>query len=89
MKDAPVPTTSQRADTGLIRKMRILAGALSAASIAVNLILQVASHFQKRPVEKDQRDRVSAATLVLKVGRQLPILIKQVRSLAGDLKPKT
>jgi hypothetical protein len=76
----PAPTASP-----LIRNLTIVASALTAASIAVNLILQVAHFLKKRPVQPDQRDKIQAATLTLTILRRLPGLIKQVRLLIGQV----
>ncbi|PZS00362.1 MAG: hypothetical protein DLM70_13805 [Chloroflexi bacterium] len=70
----------------LLRNLTIVASGLTAASVAVNLILQVAHFAKKRPVGPDQRDRIEAAGLTLAVLRQLPSLIKQVRLLINQVK---
>jgi hypothetical protein len=77
----PAPTSS-----GLIRTLTIVASALTAASVAVNLILQVANFLKKRPVQPDQRDKLQAAGLTLTVLRTLPGLIKQVRILSDQIR---
>ena len=69
-----------------IRKLTIAASALTAASIAVNLILQVAHFLNKRPLQPDQRDRVAAAGLTFTGLKNLPGLIKQVRLLADQVR---
>ena len=84
IKGEPEPTGSP-----LIRNLTIVASALTAASIAINLILQIAHFARKRPVEPDQRDRVDAAAITLSVLKQLPGLIKQVRLLVNQLKHAT
>ena len=77
----PVPTGS-----GLIRTLTVVASALTAASIAVNLILQVAHFLKKRRVQPDQRDRLDAVGLTLTLLRSMPGLIKQVRLLASQIR---
>jgi hypothetical protein len=77
----PAPTASP-----LIRNLTIVASALTAASIAINLMLQVAHFFKKRPMEPDQRDRLQAAGLTLTILRHLPALVKQVRLLIDQAK---
>ena len=77
----PRPTASP-----LIRNLTVLASALTAASIAVNLILQVANFLKKRPVQPDQRDRIQTAQLTLTVLRTLPTLIRQIRLLVSQLR---
>ncbi len=77
----PDPTGST-----LIRTLTIVTSALTATSVAMNLALQIAHHFEKRPVGPDQRDRVATAGLAILVLRQLPGLIKHVRLLADQLK---
>lgn len=81
MDDVTIPGEPQPTQSSLIQTLTVVASALTAASIAVNLILQVAHFLKKRPVGPDQRDRIEAATLTLSVLRQLPGLIKQVRLL--------
>lgn len=77
----PTPTASP-----LIRNLTIAASALTAASIAINLMLQVAHFLKKRPMEPDQRDRLQAAGLTLTILKHLPALVKQVRLLADQAK---
>lgn len=86
MEDVKIPREPMPTGSPLIRNLTILASALTSASIAVNLILQVTHYLKKRPVEPDQRDRIQTAGLVLTVLRQLPGLIKQVRLLAGQIR---
>ena len=69
-----------------IRGLTILASGLTAASIAVNLLLQVMRFLNKRPVQPDQRDRIQTAGLALTVLKTLPGLIKQVRLLADQVR---
>lgn len=76
----PVPTGSV-----LIRNLTIVASALTASSIAVNLILQIAHFLKKRPVQPDQRDSLDAAKLTLTVMKHLPSLIRQTRLLANQI----
>jgi hypothetical protein len=80
----PVPTGSR-----LIRTLTLVASALTAANIAVNLILQVAHFLKKRPLQPGQRDRLDAAGLTLTILRGLPGLIKQVRLLANQIRGTT
>ena len=82
------PARPEPAATPLIRALTIVAGGLSVASITVNLILQVARFLKKRPMEPDQRDRVQTATLAVSVLRQLPVLIRQIRLLADQVRAK-
>jgi hypothetical protein len=77
----PAPTASP-----LIRNLTIAASALTAASIAINLMLQVAHFLKKRPMQPDQRDRLQAAGLTLTILRHLPALVKQVRLLVDQAK---
>lgn len=86
MGDVTIPGEPRPTGSPLIRNLTILASALTATSIAVNLILQVAHFLKKRPVQPDQRDKVQAAQLTLAVLRQLPGLIKQVRLLVSQLR---
>ena len=77
----PVPTGSP-----LIRTLTIAASGLTAASLIVNLILQLAYFFRKRPMQPDQRDKAQAAALTLRVLRQMPGLVKQVRLFVSQLR---
>lgn len=77
----PVPTGSP-----MIRTLTIVASGLTAASLIVNLILQLAYFFKKRPMQPDQRDKVQAAALTLRVLRQMPGLVKQVRLFVSQLR---
>ncbi|GAC1472575.1 MAG: hypothetical protein PVSMB7_25410 [Chloroflexota bacterium] len=86
MEDVKIPREPMPTGSPLIRRLTVAASALTAASVAINLILQVAHFMEKRPVEADQRDRVDTAGLALSVLRQLPGLIKQVRLLLGQLR---
>lgn len=86
MDDVKIPGEPRPTQSPLIRNLTIAASALTAASLAVNLMLQVAHFLKKRPMEPDQRDRVEAATLTLTVLRHMPGLIKQVRLLAAQLR---
>jgi len=73
-------------DSTLVRRLTLVASALTAASIVVNLILQIARFLNKRPVEPDQRDKVQTAGLVLRVLRDLRPLIHQIRLLSHQIK---
>lgn len=86
MSDVTIPKEPEPDGSPLIRKLTIATSALTALSIAVNLILQVASYMKKRPMQPDQRDRLTTAGLSLTILRSLPGLIKQVRLLASQLR---
>jgi len=86
LDDVTIPGEPKPVDSSLVRTLTITASALTAASIAVNLILQIAHFARKRPVQPDQRDRIQAAGLTLAVLRQVPGLVKQVRLLADQIK---
>jgi hypothetical protein len=86
MGDINIPSEPEPTSSPLIRNLTIVASGLTAASIAVNLMLQVAHFLKKRPVEPDQRDRVEAAGLALTVLRHMPGLIKQIRLLAAQIR---
>jgi hypothetical protein len=86
MANVTIPREPRPTGSPLIRNLTIVASALTAASIAVNLILQVAHFLNKRPMQPDQRDRVDTAQVAIRVGRQLPGLIKQVRLLISQLR---
>jgi hypothetical protein len=77
----PIPTGSP-----LIRTLTMVASGLTAASLIVNLILQIASFLKKRPIQPDQRDKAQAAALTLRVLRQMPGLVKQVRLFANQVR---
>lgn len=87
--DVKIPGEPQPSGSPLIRNLTIFASGLTAASILVNLILQIANFIRKRPVQPDQRDRIQAASLTMTVLRQLPGLIKQVRLLVSQLRQAT
>lgn len=76
-----VPSEPLNPTSPLVRNLSVAASALTSASIAVNLILQIAQFMKKRPVEPDQRDRIQAASLTLTVLRTMPSLVRQVRLL--------
>ena len=86
MDDVTIRGEPRPVDSSLIRTLTITASALTAASVAVNLILQIAHFARKRPVQPDQRDRIEMATVTVSVLRQLPGLIKQVRLLVDQIK---
>lgn len=86
MDNTTIPGEPRPTNSPLIRRLTALASALTAASIAVNLILQIAHFLKKRPIEPDQRDKVQAAGLALTVLKHMPGLIKQVRLLASQLR---
>jgi hypothetical protein len=76
----PVPATP------FMRTLTIVASGLTAASLSVNLLLQIADFMRKRPVQPDQRDKTQAAALTLRVLRQMPGLIKQVRLFVSQIR---
>ena len=86
MDDVTIPGEPKPTRSGLIRGLTVAASGLTVASIAVNLILQVAHFAEKRPVEPDQRDRVDTAAITLKVLRQMPGLIKQTRLFIAQIR---
>lgn len=86
MDDVTIPGEPRPTRSSLIRTLTVVASGLTAASIAVNIALQIAHFTRKRPVEPDQRDKVQAAGLALTVARQLPGFIKQVRLFASQLR---
>jgi hypothetical protein len=86
MEDVTIPREPEPTGSSLIRGLTIVASGLTAASIAVNIVLQLANHFQKEPARPDQRTKFQSGQLSLTVLRQLPGLIKQVRLLVGQLK---
>jgi hypothetical protein len=86
MDDVTIPGEPKPIESPLIRNLTIAASALTAAGLAVNLMLQVAHFLKKRPMEPDQRDRLEAASLTLTVLRHMPGLIKQIRLLADQLR---
>jgi hypothetical protein len=85
MDDVTIPGEPV-ARSALTRRLSVVASGLTAASILVNLVLQVASFLEKRPMQPGQRDRLDTAGLALTVLRRLPGLIKQVRLLVSQLK---
>ncbi len=87
--DVTVPGQPEPGNSQLIRNLTILASALTATGIAVNLILQIAHFAKKRPVQPDQRDKIEAAGLLFLVLRTVPGLVKQVRLLADQVKKST
>ncbi len=70
----------------LMRRLTIVASGLTAASLIVNLFLQLADFMRKRPMQPDQRDKTQAATLTLSVLRQMPGLIRQVRLFVNQIR---
>lgn len=86
MKDTTIPAEPAPTGSPLIRNLTVIASALTAASVAVNLILQIAHFLKKRPVGRDQRDRVDTAQLALTILRTLPPLVRQVRLLVSQLR---
>lgn len=86
MDDVTIPGEPKPNDSSLIRTLTIVASGLTAASVAVNLMLQVAAHLNKRPMRPDQRDRVDTAALALKVLKHTPPLVKQTRLFIDQLR---
>ncbi len=86
MKDVKIPGEPVPTGSPLIRTLTIVASGLTAASLIVNLILQIANFMKKRPIEPDQRDKAQAAALTLRVLRLMPGLVKQVRLFASQVR---
>jgi hypothetical protein len=86
MKDVKIPGEPVPTGSPLVRSLTVVASGLTAASLIVNLILQIAHFLQKRPIQPDQRDKAQAAALTLRVLRQMPGLVKQVRLFASQLR---
>lgn len=86
MSDVSIPGEPKPTEAGLIRTLTLVASGLTAASIAVNLILQIAHYLKKRPVQPDQRTKLEGAGLALKVMRHLPDLVRQVRLLVHQIR---
>ena len=86
MDDVTIPGEPKPNESSLIRTLTIVASGLTAASVAVNLILQVAAHFNKRPMQPDQRDRVDTAALALNVLKHTPPLVKQTRLFLNQVR---
>jgi hypothetical protein len=85
MPDITIPEEPRPTGEPLIRALTISASGLAAATIAVNLILQIAHYMKKRPMEPDQRDRLATVGLSITVLRNLPPLIRQARLFADQL----
>ncbi|HZU13109.1 MAG TPA: hypothetical protein VFB58_09740 [Chloroflexota bacterium] len=88
MSDISIPREPRPTGSPLIRNLTIAASGLTAASIAVNLILQIAHYMKKRPVQPDQRDRIQAVQLVIMILKTSPGLVKQVRLFVDQLQGK-
>lgn len=86
MADIKIPREPRPTGSPLMRNLTMAASALTAASLAVNLVLQIVNFLQKRPVGPDQRDKVDAAKLTLTVMKHLPPLVRQVRLLMSQLR---
>jgi hypothetical protein len=86
VEDVTIPGEPRPTDAGAIRTLTIIASALTAASIIVNVILQIAHFLRKRPIGPDQRDRLDTAALSLSVFRQVPGIVRQIRLLASQLR---
>lgn len=86
LSDVTIPGEPQPTTSPVIRTLTVTASAITAASILINLILQIAHYLKKRPVQRDQRDRLDTAGLTLSVLKQLPGLVKQVRLFVSQLK---
>jgi hypothetical protein len=86
MEDVTIPGEPRPTGSALIRTLTLVASGLTVASVAVNIVLQLASHFQKRPTLPDQRTRLQTGQMTLKVLRQMPGLIKQTRLFVSQVK---
>jgi hypothetical protein len=86
MDDVTIPGEPKPTQSPLIRTLTIVASGLTAASVAVNLILQITHHLNKRPVQPDQRTKLDTAALVLRVMKTSPPLIKQIRLFVSQLR---
>jgi len=86
MDDVTNPGEPAPTESSLIRGLTIFASCLTVASIVVNLILQVVHYLKKRPVEPDQRTKSEGVALALRVLRQMPGLVKQMRLLGDQVK---
>jgi hypothetical protein len=86
MDDVTIPGEPKPTQSPLIRTLTIVASGLTAASVAVNLILQIAHHLNKRPAQPDQRTKLDSAALVLRVMKTSPPLIKQIRLFVSQLR---
>lgn len=86
MEEVKIPGEPVPSGSGFERSLAIVASGLTAASLIVNLTLQIVHFMKKRPMQPDQRDKTQAAALTLKVLRQLPGLVKQVRLFVTQLR---
>jgi hypothetical protein len=86
MDDVTIPGEPKPNDSSLVRTLTMVASGLTAASVAVNLILQVVHHLNKEKVRPDQRDRIDTAALVLRVLKTTPPLIKQIRLFVAQIR---
>ena len=81
-----IPGEPRPTQSGFIRGLTIVASALTAASLAINLMLQVAHYLNKRPAGPNQRDRLDTAGITLTVLKTMPGLVRQVRLLMSQLR---
>lgn len=86
MDDVKIPREPEPTGSPLVRTLTIVASGLTAASLIMNLILQIAHFMKKRPMQPDQRDKAQAAALTLRVLRQMPGLVKQVRLFVNQMR---
>lgn len=86
MDEVKIPGEPVPAGSSLERKLAIVASGLTAASLIVNLMLQLVHFMKKRPMQPGQRDRVEAVQLTLRVLRLMPGLVKQVRLFLSQLR---
>lgn len=86
LDEVNIPGTPEPSSDSGIRTLTIAASALTTASLIVNLILQVARHMKKRPMQPDQRDRMDTAALGLLLLKQAPNIVRQVRLLASHVR---
>lgn len=86
MDDVKIPGEPAPTGSPLVRTLTIVASGLTAASLIMNLILQIAHFMKKRPMQPDQRDKAQAAALTLRVLRQMPGLVKQVRLFVNQMR---
>jgi hypothetical protein len=82
-----LPGQPEATGSDAVRVLTIVAGALTTASMIVNVILQIVRFMGKRPTQPGQRDRVDTAALALGLLRQTPLVVRQIRLLASQLKP--
>lgn len=86
MDDIKIPGEPRPTGSPLERRLGLAASGLTSASLIVNLILQIVHFLKKRPIQPDQRDKAQAAALTLRVLRQMPGLVKQVRLFVSQVR---